>query len=235
MLLLAIDTSTSAVTVAVHDGSGVLAEETTLDVRGHAEHLAPGIRRALQGASADAGDVTEVGVGRGPGPFTGLRVGLVTAVTFAFARAIPVHGRCSLDVLAWQVWSHEGQHEGPQLDPAGEFLVATDARRREVYWARYQPVAQPGQRRGWARIGGPGVLAAAEVPDAPQLPVVGRGGLLYPDRFGPHLGPLDVSAGALAAFHLHECAQGRAGEPPEPLYLRRPDAQPSSPRARVVL
>ena len=77
MLLLAIDTSTTAITVAVHDGSRVVAEVTTLDARGHAEHLAPGITRALAGAGAQAGDVTDVVCGLGPGPFTGLRVGIV--------------------------------------------------------------------------------------------------------------------------------------------------------------
>ncbi|HEY7987809.1 MAG TPA: tRNA (adenosine(37)-N6)-threonylcarbamoyltransferase complex dimerization subunit type 1 TsaB, partial [Lapillicoccus sp.] len=72
MLLLAIDTSTTAITVAVHDGSGTLAEATTLDARGHAEHLAPGITRVLAEAGAAPADLTDIVCGLGPGPFTGL-------------------------------------------------------------------------------------------------------------------------------------------------------------------
>ena len=89
MLLLAIDTSTTAITVGLHDGASVVAESTTLDARAHAEHLAPNIRAALASADAEPGDVTDVVVGIGPGPFTGLRVGIVTGRTFAFALGLP--------------------------------------------------------------------------------------------------------------------------------------------------
>ena len=97
MLLLAIDTATSAITVALHDGESVLAESTTLDARGHGEYLAPGVLDVLTRAGRAAADVSAVVVGTGPGPFTGLRVGLVTARTFAFARGVAVFGVCSLD------------------------------------------------------------------------------------------------------------------------------------------
>ncbi len=90
MLLLAIDTSTTAITTALHDGSSVVAEVTTLDARAHAEHLAPGVRAALAEVGAEPTDVTDVVVGIGPGPFTGLRVGIVTGRTFAFALGLTV-------------------------------------------------------------------------------------------------------------------------------------------------
>jgi len=102
VLLLAIDTSTTAITVAVHDGSRTLAEATTLDARGHAEHLAPGITRVLAEAGAGPGDLTDIVCGLGPGPFTGLRVGVVTARTLALVTDARLHGLCSLDALAYQ-------------------------------------------------------------------------------------------------------------------------------------
>ena len=132
MLLLAIDTSTSAITVAVHDGASVLAESSTIDARGHGEHLAPAIVTVLREAGRSAPDVTAVVAGLGPGPFTGLRVGLVTARTFALARGIPVLGLCSLDALAHQAWREGAVAAGQSL------VVATDARRKEVYWSRFE-------------------------------------------------------------------------------------------------
>src|SRR5829696_1571701 len=99
VLLLAIDTSTTAITVGLHDGTSVVAEATTLDARAHAEHLAPGIRQALAAVGAEPGAVTDVVVGIGPGPFTGLRVGIVTGRTFAVALGIPVRGLTSLDAV----------------------------------------------------------------------------------------------------------------------------------------
>ena len=140
MLLLAIDTATSAITVALHDGERVLAESNTLDARGHGEYLAPGIVEVLTRAGLATADVSAVVVGTGPGPFTGLRVGLVTAQTFAFARGIPVFGVCSLDAMAHQAWLE---------DVAGELgqscVVATDARRKEVYWATLRSLWSRGE------------------------------------------------------------------------------------------
>ncbi len=88
MLLLALDTSTTAITAALHDGIQVLAEATTLDARAHGERLAPGIREVLTRAGAMPHDLTDVVVGLGPGPFTGLRVGIVTARTIAHVTGI---------------------------------------------------------------------------------------------------------------------------------------------------
>lgn len=209
-MLLALDTATSAVTAAVHDGTTVLAERSVLDHRRHTETLAPVIRETLAAAGVRAQDLTAIAVGVGPGPFTGLRVGVVTARTMGLALSVPVHGVCSLDAIAASAWA-EG--DGP-----ADLLVATDARRKEVYWARYRD----GVRQGEAAVG-----RAADLPDELRaLPCAGRGPLLYPDSLGHPVDVLDVSGAALVSFAHRELAAGRELLDPEPLYLRRPDATP---------
>ncbi|WP_347352852.1 tRNA (adenosine(37)-N6)-threonylcarbamoyltransferase complex dimerization subunit type 1 TsaB [Intrasporangium sp.] len=236
MLLLAIDTSTTAIGVALHDGAGVVAHEATLDARAHAEHLAPGIERALRSAQARPEDVTDVVVGIGPGPFTGLRVGIVTGRTFAFALGLPVRGLCSLDALAHAAWL---------AGHRGDLLVATDARRKEVYAAQYLL-----HDTGATRVAGPVVDRATDLPDAWRvMPVAGRGPLLYPDAFSgvpvraPRFGGIpdspgtaptsdglrDVPAGALADLAARRIAAGGPFDGLEPLYLRRPDVAPAAP------
>jgi tRNA threonylcarbamoyl adenosine modification protein YeaZ len=211
VLLLAIDTSTPAVTAALHDGDRVLAESTTVDGRRHGELLAPAVEQVLAEAGARPADLTDVAVGVGPGPFTGLRVGLVTARVLGHTLGLPVHGVCSLDALA----------SVAEVD--GEFLVVTDARRREVYWARY---AGPFARLTHPAVDKPDVVIAS----APTLPAVGQGAVLYPDHFGDARAPELVSAGALAGVAVHRLAEGVPLLDPEPLYLRRPDASPAPPR-----
>jgi tRNA threonylcarbamoyladenosine biosynthesis protein TsaB len=220
VLLLAIDTATSAITVALHDGESVLAESSILDPRRHGEYVAPGMAEVLARAGRVPADVSAVVCGTGPGPFTGLRVGLVTARTFAFACGIPVFGLCSLDALAHQAWLEDAAELGRS------FVVATDARRKEVYWARYDRTA-----RGVVRRGEP-MVAKAEViaEEVRGLPVIGRGAVLYAESFGPRLGPLDVSAGAMAHLAARMLAAGEQLPEPEPMYLRRPDATPPPPR-----
>ena len=236
MLLLAIDTSTTAITAALHDGSSVVAEVTTLDARAHAEHLAPGVRDALARAGASPTEVTDVVVGIGPGPFTGLRVGIVTGRTFAFALGLPVRGLTSLDALAHEAWLGGRR---------GELLVATDARRKEVYAAAYLLDDEAA-----TRVAGPVVSRASELHgDLRAMPSAGRGALLYPDSLGDAAGPLDVSAGALADLAARRLAAAPA-EPDgirqqvdpghgfdglEPLYLRRPDAAPAPPSTKSTL
>jgi len=224
VLLLAIDTATSAITVALHDGSAVVGEKTTLDPRRHAEHLAPGIAQVLAESGRLAQEVTAVVVGTGPGPFTGLRIGLVTALTFGFARGIPVYGVCSLDAMAHQAWLQEPAALGQTC------VVATDARRKEVYWAKYD--VTPAAVR---RDGEPMVAKAESIADQVRgQPVVGRGAVLYPDCFGRRLGPLDVSAAALADLAARCLAAGEELPAAEPRYLRRPDVMPASPRKQVL-
>ena len=214
------DTATSAITVALHDGEGVLAESNTVDARRHGECLAPGIAEVLARAGRTAAEVSAVVVGTGPGPFTGLRIGLVTARTFAFACGIPVFGVCSLDALAYQAWLEAAAELGQSC------VVATDARRKEVYWARYEI-----SDRGVERQGEPMVTKAAAIAvEVRGLPVIGRGAVLYAESLGPRMGPLDVSAGALADLAARMLAAGQTLPEPEPMYLRRPDATPPPPR-----
>ena len=202
-MLLAFDTATPAVTVALHDGQRVVASCTKVDARRHGELLAPGITAVLDEAWVRRQDITAVAVGVGPGPFTGLRVGLVTARTLALALGIPVHGVCSLDVLAAQA-VEEGTVDRP-------FLVATDARRKEVYWAAYD-------ERG-VRLGDPAVSRPADI--ATDAPVVGSGAVLYPEAFPQAVGPELPDARVMAEVVAEERVQLLD---PEPLYLRRPDA-----------
>lgn len=220
MLLLAIDTATSAITVALHDGEVVLAESSVLDARRHGEYLAPGIAQVLARAGRTAAEVSAVVAGTGPGPFTGLRVGLVTARTFAFARGIPVFGVCSLDALAHQAWVEEAAGLGQTC------VVATDARRKEVYWAIYDIAAAGPVRRGEPMVAKAETIAK----EVRGMPVIGRGAVLYAEWLGPRVGPLDVSAGALAGLAARKLAAGEVLPEPEPMYLRRPDAIPLSVR-----
>jgi tRNA threonylcarbamoyladenosine biosynthesis protein TsaB len=209
-VLLAFDTATPAVTVALYDGERVVASVTRVDAMRHGELLAPAITSVLDEAWVPRQDLTAIAVGVGPGPFTGLRVGLVTARTLALALAIPVYGVCTLDVLAAQAVDDH--------DVAEPFLVATDARRKEVYWARYD-----GQG---ARLDGPHVSRPADV--SGPGPVVGSGALLYPEAFPRAVGPAYPDAGVLARVVTEERAELLD---PEPLYLRRPDvAAPSRPK-----
>ena len=217
MLLLAIDTSTSAITVALR-GDETTASATVLDARGHTEHVAPLIEQCLRSAGRTPADVTDVVVGNGPGPFTGLRVGIVTGLVFAHARGIAVHGVCSLDALAFDLAAQP-------LD--GEFLVATDARRKEVYWARYAATAGVARR-----LTEPAVALPADLPAPTRLlPTAGRGPLLYPDLFPHPVQVHDVQAGSLAVVALQRLRDGVV-MPVEPLYLRRPDALTTAERGK---
>ena len=214
MLILAFDTATPAVTVALHDGSGVVAQESAVDARRHGELLAPSIARILAKAGAEPGDLTSIAVGTGPGPYTGLRVGLVTARVLGSALGIAVDGVCTLDIIA-----AEARHAA-----AGrEFIVATDARRREVYWASYSADAQ--------RLSEPQVSLPATVPAG--YPMAGEGPRLHAELAagGEMIGPRYPSAAELAQIAAGHVASGIPPEQPEARYLRRPDArEPGRPK-----
>ena len=211
MLLLGLDTATPAVTVAVCDGMRTLAESTAPDDRRHSELLVPAIASVLREAGVTVGDIGGIAVGVGPGPFTGLRVGLVTARMLGVVIAVPVHGVCTLDALA--------------LDAGidGPFRVATDARRKEVYWAAYDGSGD------LTRVDGPHVERPAAV--AWNGPVVGPGPQLYPEAFPDGREPWRPSAAALCRW----VSDGRPTLDPVPLYLRRPDAtEPGAARKTVL-
>jgi tRNA threonylcarbamoyl adenosine modification protein YeaZ len=190
----------------------VLARRVTVDARAHGEQLAPGIDAVLNEAGARPRDLAAIVAGIGPGPFTGLRVGLVTAAVLADALDIPAYGVGTLDALGWAT--------------AGRVLVATDARRREVYWAVYEnghPVTAPA-------VGKPAELPSYEVEAG-----CGDGARRYAEVLGlpvrePWYPPPDGFA-ALAAQRVRDKAPT---EPLTPLYLRRPDAVEPAARKAVL-
>lgn len=204
-VVLTIDTSTPAVTAGVvrRDDLAVLAERVTVDARAHAERLTPNVLAALADAALGMADLDAVVVGCGPGPFTGLRVGMASAAAYGHALGIPVYGVCSLDAIG--------------VLTTGDTLVVTDARRREIYWARY---------RDGVRIEGPAVGAPAGVESGSAQAVAGSPE--HAEMFGlPRCGPIHPTPAGLAA------AVGDWSAPPAPLvalYLRRPDAQPLAAR-----
>jgi len=138
--VLAIDTSTSRTSVAIIENGTVVYSGYRDGATAHGPSLPALVQEALA-----VSDVDEVVVGMGPGPFTGLRVGIAFAQSFALARAIPVRGVCSLDAIAAQIQE-------------ADFIITVDARRKEVYWARYT---------NGVRVGEPAVNFPADVAGAP--------------------------------------------------------------------
>ena len=221
MLALVLDTSSAAVTAALVDFAGpepvVLADRVTVDARAHAELLVPSLRACLVEAGVSIADLAAVVAGVGPGPYTGLRVGLMTAAALADATGLPSYGVCSLDAIAA---AHPDQDD---------LLVAGDARRKEVYWARY---------RHGERIGEPAVDKPAEL--VGQLPagsaaMAGAGARLYAGVLGlPLLAGDYPTAAGLAACAAERVRDRAPGEVLVPLYLRRPDAVEPTARKPVT-
>jgi len=234
VLVLVIDTATAAVTAGVvrvsSRGVELRADRVTVDARRHGEALAPNIQECLAAAGSTVADLGAVVAGVGPGPFTGLRVGLVTAAALGDSLGIPTYGVCTLDAIG---------------EPAGPYLVATDARRREVYWATYDADGR--------RLTGPSVDKPADVRvwldeqplDQPQLDgpplagppplwAAGAGAHLYRDVLGlPVRDPDRPSVRLLAERAAQRVREGAPTEQLIPLYLRRPDAV--EPTARKVV
>ncbi|ORA12845.1 tRNA (adenosine(37)-N6)-threonylcarbamoyltransferase complex dimerization subunit type 1 TsaB [Mycobacterium asiaticum DSM 44297] len=200
-IVLALDTATPAVTAGIVrlEDLATLAERVTVDARAHAERLTPNVIEALAAAGLTMADLDAVVVGCGPGPFTGLRAGMATAAAYGHALGIPVHGVCSLDGIGRLT--------------SGDTLVVTDARRREVYWARY---------RDGVRTDGPAVNAPADVDAGPARAVAGS-----PEHAAlfdlPRCEPVYPTPAGLAMAVPDWSAQPA---PLVALYLRRPDAKP---------
>lgn len=195
-MLLAIDTSAGSSVALAADGR-VLARRDEPGTRRHAEAIDALLRGVLADAGVDAAAVTGVVAGMGPGPFTGLRVGIAAARVFAFARGIPCHPVVSHDAIA------RGASE--------PVLVATDARRREVAWSRFN--------------------AAGERVEGPSLAERGDDWEAVVARFVDHrvLESATVDAGALALVAADRLARGLDLGPAEPLYLRAPDVTVAAP------
>ena len=186
-ITLAIDTATARTQFALLKGDDLLWQLTEDGATTHGDVL------AKFGESAAREEIDRVIVGMGPGPFTGLRTGIVFAKSFAFARGLPVHGVCSLDAIAFGI-------------DLPEFVVATDARRKELYWAKYV---------GGKRVGQPMVTSPNEIP---KLPIFGEGAQKYSlTTDSQHLYPNLISFPHLV--HVDE-----------PMYLRHPDAVPTAER-----
>ena len=210
MLVLAIDTATPVLVVGVgrvEETVSTLAERRVPTARGHAEVLSGLVLDCLAEAAVTRSDLDAVVVGCGPGPFTGLRVGMASAAAFADALDLRAVGVCSLDAIV----------AGTDAARRGTALAVTDARRREIYWARYLD---------GVRTDGPAVQAPATTADGLDNPdtVVGspdHAALLRlaaePDTEAPTVaGLLTAARDALADDHTPQ--------PLVPLYLRRPDA-----------
>jgi tRNA threonylcarbamoyl adenosine modification protein YeaZ len=218
VLVLAIDTSTPAVTAGVvavgtgdADGVETRGERVTVDPRAHGELITPHALAAAEAAGVGLKDLDAIVVGVGPGPFTGLRAGMATAAAFGHALGLPVYPVCSLDALAADV------------APGEAFLVLTDARRREVYWAAYDAAGN--------RTEGPGVQRPADLETGVKV-AAGDGAVLYAaaldvrpiePRFPSPAGLVKAARSALLAKETPA--------PLTPLYLRRPDAaEPAAPK-----
>ena len=202
MLVLALDTATPTLVAGLgrwsRDGVvEVLAERAIPSGNRHAELLTPAIRGVLQDAGLTMADLDAVVTGLGPGPFTGLRVGIVTALTFADARGLPVVGVCSLDAVG-----------------SGARTVVTDARRKEIYWAAYSADG--------SRTDGPDVVRPEDL--GVRGPFVGDPA--FADRLGAPVSAADVTTAGLLRAAAPQLADPSSVGPLVPLYLRRPDATP---------
>ena len=224
MLVLALDTSTDAVVAGLVslDAEGraeVLVEQSRPGARQHGEQLMPAVLEICAAAGIRTSDLDAVVCGVGPGPFTGLRVGIASAAAMADALGLPAYGVCSLDAIG-------------ALGTSGEpLLVISDARRREVYWAAYDT-------RG-ARTHGPAVDTpadlAARIPDLGTTRLAGPVATEHAELLGlTHDGNSTPTVAGLVAVAAPALRSGDRPGPLEPLYLRRPDAVPPSARKRVT-
>jgi len=223
VLVLVVDSSTPAVTAALAEitagGATVRAQRCTVDARAHGELLAPHVQAVLREARVPPGELAAIVAGLGPGPFTGLRVGLVTAASMGQMLSIPTYGVCSLDALGWAA-------DGARV------LAVTDARRREVYWAAYD---EAGERLAGPAVDPP-VVVAVRAKELHVSVAVGEGAHRYADTLGLPLCPEPryPPADALAALAAERVLAGAPSEPLTPLYLRRPDAVASAVRKPVL-
>ena len=222
MYILGLETSTSQSSVAIVDPERVVASASLGVPRRHGEFVAPAIRFCLDQAGIGADRITGVAVGLGPGLFTGLRVGIATAQTFAAANHLPVVGMSSLDVLAFQA------RYVPKM-----ICAVIDARRKELYWALYRSSPGGVQREGPLRLGTVDQLTAELESLGEDCMVVGDGALAYrreiddvrvfvagPDRAWP-------DAAVLAELAVPRFIREETQHPTElqPIYLREADAQ----------
>ncbi|BAU94993.1 M22 family O-sialoglycoprotein endopeptidase [Corynebacterium suranareeae] len=215
MLVLALDTSTPDLIVGIVDSATgtTLAQTIIEDTRAHNEQLTPTVKKTLLDATLSFSDLDAVVVGCGPGPFTGLRVGMVSGAAFGDALEIPVFGVCSLDAIAHNIGAQDIAHA----------LVATDARRREIYWATYRA----GQREQ-----GPDVVAPADLDIGGDVNAISIPSHLV-EKLSVDLQEKTLLPGKPAPASLVAVADLTATPKPlVPLYLRRPDAKEPKPKPK---
>ncbi|WKS58678.1 tRNA (adenosine(37)-N6)-threonylcarbamoyltransferase complex dimerization subunit type 1 TsaB [Corynebacterium accolens] len=212
MRVLAIDTATIALVTGVVDTeSGQITQRILADARAHNERLMPTILEVMSEAGLELGNLDAIVAGMGPGPFTGLRVGMATAQALADALSIPLHGVCTHDAIA-----HAALAAADAAEEKNAALVATDARRKEIYWATYRA----GQRLVGPDVSKPGELS---VQDIAQVVIPEK----LADQLPEELATLPRSEGAPTAEGLVAVARLDAEPAPfVPMYLRRPDAVP---------
>jgi tRNA threonylcarbamoyl adenosine modification protein YeaZ len=225
--VLALDTATDAVVVGLltlpeAGEPTVLAERALPGARRHGEQLMPAALEVCAAAGRRLSEVDAVVCGVGPGPFTGLRVGLVSAASMADALGVPAYGVCSLDAIAAEAGA----------DTGGPLLVVADARRRELYWAAYDA---EGRRTEGPAVDAPAALAD-RVAELGVRRVAGPVAAVHADalglpEFGVALAPTPCGLVTVAEADL----RARRRPPPlEPYYLRRPDAVPPGARKKVT-
>ncbi len=227
MLLLALDTSAAA-TVALLRDDVVVGRFGSADTRSHAEVLAPAVQQILADAGVSGRELDGIVAGVGPGPFTGLRAGLVTARTLAFVWDVPLLGVLSLDALAFDAAASSA------VPPGTGFLVGTDARRGEVYWAAYRAPSDDDGAVLPALLDGPHVGTAAGLPKGQLL--AGRAASLYPGELDgiPAFATSDPDAASLARVARQRLLAGEPLRDTAPLYLRESDARVPGPRKRAT-
>lgn len=209
--ILAIDTS-AGTSVALLQGDEVRAEVNIPDAMKHAELIGSAIAQVLSDAGVAASKVSRVVVGRGPAPFTGLRVGIAAAVMFAAGVEAPIFGVVSHDAITF-AQLRDKPELAAAISATSPLLVTTDARRREVYWATYSGISPQGLP---LLAQGPGVLTPAALED------------YLVDR---NLTPIKVegiiSAAAVGQLFSRQLLAGLGSNDVSALYLREPDAVPS--------
>jgi tRNA threonylcarbamoyladenosine biosynthesis protein TsaB len=238
MLILALDTSTRRVGVAIGNDEGLLGEvaiggPATRHQPRHTEQLAPAIEFLCHELGTPLGSMSAIAVSIGPGMFTGLRVGVVTAKTLAQALSVPVVPIASLDLLAYPL----------RLSSRVIIAPLIDARRNEVYFALYLPVPGGVQRITDYSIGSADDVVAELAAHGREALVCGDGALRFRDAFVGHdlihLAGVGHASPSLAA--LVELACGRvereefcSAAEVTPMYLRRSDAEIAAERSATI-
>ncbi|BDZ49118.1 tRNA (adenosine(37)-N6)-threonylcarbamoyltransferase complex dimerization subunit type 1 TsaB [Frondihabitans sucicola] len=224
-MLLAIDTSSGTSVSVVDREAGVLAEVTELDTRRHAEVIGELIAACLDEAGIEPSRLSAVVAGMGPGPFTGLRVGIAAARAFAFGAGKPCLPLVSHDAIAFERLGGPALATGGAPVARSPLLVVTDARRREVYWSAYSHLDEQGLP---VRVAGPSLVRPADLDEA----IAGSCGPVFSAE-AARTDPAStvVSAAALGLLGETLYTAGRPFAADEPLYLRSPDVTiPGAPK-----